>query len=87
MTVLVKYDHFKEAVFAGSATQVEYEKLKTQYAAIDKTAESAAAEFSKTDHRFIIARPGSYISAFLLTLRKTRWPLDTVRILYNALSP
>lgn len=87
MTALLSYNHFKQAKITNSKTQLEYEKLNKQYATIDKKSDSLYEKFSKVSYQFIAAHPNSYVSAFQLTLYKTRWPVDSVKLLYNNLSP
>ena len=87
ITASLTYNHFKEIKLTGSKTQDEYEMLKKQYAMIDEKSDSLEEKFSKVSHQFIVAHPDSYVSAFQLVLYKTRWPIDSVRLLYNILSP
>lgn len=87
LTASLSYNHFKEIKLTGSKTQLEYEKLNKQYAAIDKKSDSLYEKFSKVSCQFIAAHPNSYVSAFQLKLYKTRWALDSVKLLYNNLSP
>jgi len=39
------------------------------------------------NRKYIINHPGSYVSAFELSLYKTRWPIDSVKSLYAKLTP
>jgi thiol-disulfide isomerase/thioredoxin len=87
ITAIVQYDHFKEIKIIGSKTQNEYELLLKKYSAIDKNSVSVEKEFSDADYQYIIQHPDSYVSANELMLRKTRWPLDSVKSLYKKLTP
>lgn len=87
MAVLLTYNHFKETKITGSKTQLEYEKLNKQYATVDKNSDSLYEKFSKVTYQFIAAHPDSYVSAFQLRLYKTRWSVDSVKLLYNNFSP
>lgn len=87
MTATVKYDHFKDIKITGSKTQLEYEKLQKQYATIDEKSDSLYEKFSKVSSQFISTHPDSYVSAFQLMLYKTRWPLDSVKLLYSQFQP
>ncbi len=87
ITAIVKKNHLKEIKITGSKTQEEYETLQKKYETVDNKSDSAYEKFSKISYKFISTHPNSYISAFQLSLYKTRWPLDSVRLLYNQLSP
>lgn len=87
MTATIKYDDFKEIKVTGSKTQFEYEMLQRQYDAIDKSSDSLYEKFSNVNREFIMNHPGSYVSAFELSLYKTRWPIDSVKSLYTKLTP
>jgi thiol-disulfide isomerase/thioredoxin len=87
MTATVTYDHFKEIKITGSKTQLEYEMLQKKYDAIDKNSDSLYEKFSNVTREFIINHPSSYVSAFHLSLYKTRWSIDSVKSLYTKLSP
>lgn len=87
MTAILSYNHFKETKITGSKTQLEYEKLNKQYAAIDEKSDSLYEKFSKVSSQFIVAHPDSYVSAFQLMLYETRWPLDSVKLLYSKFQP
>lgn len=87
MTVSVRYDQFKQAVINGSRTQTEYESLKRQEKSIDIHSADAPERFSSLSRDFIVNHPDSYISAFELTVSKTRWPIDTVERLFSMLTP
>ncbi|HEY5406889.1 MAG TPA: TlpA disulfide reductase family protein [Ginsengibacter sp.] len=87
MTATAKYDLFKEIKITGSKTQLEYEMLQKQYDAIDKNSDSLYEKFSNVNQKFIINNPGSYVSAFELSLYKTRWPMDSVKSIYTKLTP
>ena len=87
MTATLKYDDFKEIKVTGSKTQLEYEMLQKQYDAIDKNSDSLYEKFSNVNREFVINHPGSYVSAFELSLYKTRWPIDSVKSLYKKLTP
>jgi thiol-disulfide isomerase/thioredoxin len=86
MKALARKNHFKEIKITGSKSQNEYEMLQMEYEAIDSKSELAYEKFSKLNYKFITTHPDSYISAFQLALYKTRWPLDSVRLLYIHLS-
>lgn len=83
----VQYNHFKEMKITGSKTQVEYETLQKKYNAINKNADSLDEKFSNVSRNFIINHPGSYVSAFELSLYKSRWPQDSVKLFYTKLTP
>jgi thiol-disulfide isomerase/thioredoxin len=87
ITASVAYNHFKEIKITGSKTQKEFELLQRQYTTIDKNSDSLEEKFSKISSQFINAHPGSYVSAFELMSHKTRWSIDSVKLLYNNLSP
>ncbi len=87
MTASLSYNHFKEAKITGSKTQLEYEKLNNQYTAIEKNSDSLYEKFSRVSYQFIATHPDSYVSAFQLMLYDTNWPVDSVRVLFNNLSP
>lgn len=128
ITMTAIYGKLKEAKFAGSKSQDEYEELLSKYGSLQKLSDSVSRSFdavnteydtakkankpqkeidslseqlksirevyesfdsrySNLDYQFIFTHPASCVSAFQLTLRKTRWPPDTVRLLYNGLSP
>jgi thiol-disulfide isomerase/thioredoxin len=84
-TVLLKYNHFKEAKISNSKTQTEYEELQKKINAISINNDSFFIYLSKTEFSFINEHPGSYVSAFELSLFSSRWSLDTVKFLYNQL--
>lgn len=87
ITASLSYNDFKETKITGSKTQLEYEKLKKLYAAIDEKSDSLSEKFSEVNYQFVATHPNSYVSAFQLTLYKTSWPVDSVRLLYSKLSP
>ena len=87
MAATAEYDHFKEMKITGSKTQLEYEMLQKQYDVIDKNSDSLYEKFSNVNRKYIINHPGSYVSAFELSLYKTRWPIDSVKSLYAKLTP
>lgn len=68
-------------------TQKEIDSLSARLNSIREVYESFDSKYSNLDYQFISTHPASYVSAFQLTLRKTRWPLDTVRMLYKGLPP
>jgi thiol-disulfide isomerase/thioredoxin len=85
--VAVQYDHFKEMKITGTKTQLEYEELKKQYAAIDRKGDSLVAKFNAVVRNFIIKYPDSYVSSFELALNRGRWPIDSVKASYARLAP
>lgn len=87
MKANLRYNHFKEIKIAGSKTQLEYGKLKKQFATIDEKSDSLDEKFSKVSSQFIAAHPDSYVSAYTLSLYKTRWPIDSVKSHYSKLTP
>lgn len=87
MTAVLEKDHFNKMKILGSKTQKEFEMLQTKYDNIDITSDSAYEKFSKVNYKFVATHPDSYVSAFQLALYETRWPLDSVRQLYNQFNP
>lgn len=93
ITVTVKFNHFKEIEIANCKTQTEYKILLTQHDSLkNKIASNSvdfdpSPEFSRLDYQFIVTHSTSYVSAFLLTFYKSNWSLDSIRLLYNKLSP
>jgi thiol-disulfide isomerase/thioredoxin len=82
-----EYNHLKEIKITGSKTQNEYEMLKRQYTVINKDSDSPYEKISQINYQFVITHPRSYLSAYLLSLYKSRWSLDSIRLLYNKLNP
>ena len=86
MTIKVGKDHFKEIKVTGSKTQNENEILEKQIAAIANEKDSVSEKISEINYQFVISNPDSYLSAFLISLYLSRWPLETLRMCYDKLS-
>ncbi len=86
MTALVEKNYFNQIKIRGSRTQTEYQILQKKYNTVDNDSDSAYEELSKINYRFVTTHPNSYVSTFLLSLYKTSWPLDSVRLLYSQLN-
>ena len=87
MTAIAEKNNFKKIKITGSHTQKENEMLQKECEGIDNSSDSAYEAFSNLSYQFIYTHPNSYVSVFQLALYETRWPLDTVRMLYNGLNP
>ncbi len=87
ITAIVEKNNFKKIKVTGSKTQKEFEMLQKKYDAITDGSDSAYEKFSVINNDFIITYPNSYVSSFLLVLYATRWPLDSIRMLFSRLSP
>ncbi|MEO7049801.1 MAG: TlpA disulfide reductase family protein [Ferruginibacter sp.] len=93
MTAIGQQDHFKEMVVTGSKSEAEYKMLQIKFDSLTKKIASKSIQlnsqlaYSQLAYQFIIGHPASYVGGYLLSLYKSRWPIDTVQFLYNKLSP
>jgi len=62
------------------------DSLSNKLQALHEQYELIEPKYLAADSRFITAHPGSYVSAFLLSLDHLRWPVDTVRKYYRSLN-
>jgi thiol-disulfide isomerase/thioredoxin len=60
--------------------------LKQSFAGIDLKSPSAGDEFLRATAQFIRKYPDSYISIAELESNETRWPIDTVKALFELIS-
>ena len=93
MTAIVQQDHFKEIVVTGSKSEAEYKMLQIKFDSLTKKIAPNSIQlnsqlaYSQLAYQFIIGHPASYVGGYLLSLYKSRWPIDTVKFLYNKLFP
>jgi thiol-disulfide isomerase/thioredoxin len=67
--------------------QARMDSLATRLDSIRSRLGPSGSELSAIVRRFIARHPASYVSAFELDIYKSRWPQDSVRRLYDHLSP
>ena len=79
----VLYQIYK--VFIANVVQAQRPDRKLSIYEVNVT--SPDEKFSKVNYKFVATHPDSYVSAFQLALYETRWPLDSVRQLYNQFNP
>ena len=79
MALELEYNSFKKMKVSGSKTQKEFEELQKEWAQDSAT--------DKIDYQFISTHPNSYVSAFELSLFLSKWSLDSIKTLYNKLTP
>lgn len=87
MTAIVQYNHFKETKITGSKTQIEFQALQKKINVIAETDSSIFEYISQVAHEFIVSNPNSYVSVFELAIYQSSWSLDTIKFLYNSLTP
>jgi len=93
MTAMFQYNHAKALRITGSKTQIEYKILQKQYDSLTKIIGTKnnqfdpSSEYYKIAYHFIIDHFSSYLSGYLLALHTSRWSLDSIKFLYNKLSP
>lgn len=84
MGVKVVYDHFDEMTVTGSHTQDENTALDKKRRFInEKYSDSLYERHSKLSEEYIYNHKDSYISAYLLSLMRGRWPENSVQFLFT----
>jgi thiol-disulfide isomerase/thioredoxin len=71
-------EHKKDKII--DSLHEKLENIRTQYEAI-------VPKYLAADYQFIVTHPNSYVSAFTLNIDENQWPIDSVRMLYNNLTP
>lgn len=84
MGAKIIYDHFDEMTLTGSNTHKEYTTLDKKHRVINETySDSLYERHSKLSEEFIYNHNDSYISAYLLSSMRGRWPKNSVQFLFT----
>ena len=87
MTVKAVHDHFDEMIVTGSKTHDEYSVFEKKGKEINKKyTDSLYERHSRHYENFIFNHRDSYVSAYLLSMVRSRWPQNTVEYLYGRLN-
>lgn len=63
------------------------DSLSQRLEVIAGSLEPSTKKIGEISRRFINSHPNSFVSAYQLSIYKSRWPIDTVRALFDQLSP
>lgn len=85
--IILEKDNFKNARITGSKSQMENEELNTKFKNLNHDSAGISEVYDSIEKAFIHSHISSYVSIFELRLYLSRWPVDTVRSLFNLLDP